>query len=146
MQEAQAALAASQARQLPPPSRTANREARRSPVQVASNRPLPLPAPPPDDVLPDPAVVLVEARQLAGATPPMLARLLGEPSLQRLEGEAQAWLYNGRTCALDVFLYQDASGTSRVVHAAARSTGAGPRVTEAQCLQDLLGRPPLQES
>lgn len=141
MGQAQTALEAARPATSPPPAKAP----RRPRVQVAAIRPIPMP-PSTDAGAARPPLLLLEARQLTGATPVMLSELLGEPALQRTEGDAQAWLYAGRACALDLFLYADASGTRRVVHATARSLGSGPRVTEADCMQDLLGRPPLQES
>ena len=68
-----------------------------------------------------------------------LRRWLGEPSLRRIEGGAEVWLYAGTACALDLVLYPD-SGRLRVAHASARASGTEPR-TEAGCLQDLAARP-----
>ena len=51
---------------------------------------------------------------LKGATPQILNADFGPPMVRRTDGPAQVWLYQTATCNLDVFLYQDASGTPRV--------------------------------
>lgn len=51
---------------------------------------------------------------LKGATPQILDADFGPPLMRRTDGPAQVWLYQTPTCNLDVFLYQDASGTPRV--------------------------------
>ena len=79
-----------------------------------------------------------EADQLLGLGPDLLRRWLGEPSLRRIEGGAEVWLYAGTACALDLVLYPQ-SGRLRVAHASARANGTEPR-TEAGCLQDLAAR------
>jgi hypothetical protein len=79
-----------------------------------------------------------EAAGLLGATAPMLQRAMGQPDLRRRDGEAEAWLYRGQTCMLDVVLYPDpALGRElRVAFAAARATGI-ERVPEHSCLAEI---------
>lgn len=80
-----------------------------------------------------------EARGLLGATAPALVRALGQPDLRRRDGDAEAWLYRGETCMLDVVLYPDPTigREGRVAFAAARATGID-RVPEQTCLSEIL--------
>lgn len=67
--------------------------------------------------------------------------LFGDPGLRRREGAMEVWLYNGRTCRLDVMLYPDqGSGEPRVAFAAARATGLTP-VAETACLRQIVSSP-----
>lgn len=79
-----------------------------------------------------------EARGLIGASPAVLVRALGQPDLRRTEGDAETWLYRGRTCMLDIVLYPDAppGRDRRVAFAAARASGI-ERVPEAACLAEI---------
>lgn len=78
-----------------------------------------------------------DARGLVGATAPTLLRVLGSPDMRRRDGDAEAWLYRGQTCMLDVVLYPDAGAREgRVAFAAARATGID-RVAEGACLQEI---------
>jgi hypothetical protein len=80
-----------------------------------------------------------DTRGLLGATGPALVRALGQPDLRRRDGEAEAWLYRGQTCMLDVVLYPDPAigREGRVAFAAARATGID-RVPEQNCLSEIL--------
>jgi hypothetical protein len=82
---------------------------------------------------------LRDARGLLGATAPALVRALGQPDLRRRDGEAEAWLYRGQTCMLDVVLYPDPAigREGRVAFAAARAAGI-ERVPEQACLSEIL--------
>lgn len=55
-----------------------------------------------------------DEQPLKGATPQTLNSVFGPPLLRHQDGPAQVWLYQSSTCDLDVFLYRDASGISRV--------------------------------
>ncbi|MCU0985963.1 MAG: hypothetical protein MUC89_13640 [Acetobacteraceae bacterium] len=77
------------------------------------------------------------ARDLAGLTDGQLLAVMGEPDLRRNEETAQAWLYRGPTCLLDVFLEADGPNDEpRVVLAAARPVGEASFAEEA-CLRGL---------
>lgn len=102
----------------------------------------PAPAAPGPDAAPPPGTRPTAARDLLGAAPEALRRLLGEPTLRRAEGPAEVWLYAGGACALDVILYRGRDGL-RVAHAAARANGTQPR-TEAVCLSELAATPGLR--
>ena len=54
------------------------------------------------------------AGELVGATPATLSSAFGPPSLRRVDGTAQAWLYHSAVCGLNLILYPDRSGTPRV--------------------------------
>lgn len=78
-----------------------------------------------------------DARGLVGASAPTVLRVLGAPDLRRRDGDADVWLYHGRTCALDVVFYPDTAGRDgRVAFAAARAIGI-ERVAEHACLQEI---------
>jgi hypothetical protein len=74
------------------------------------------------------------AGDLAGLTGGELRAVMGDPDLVRDEGEAQAWLYRGPSCLLDVFL--EGEREPRVVLATARAAGL-ERVPEEVCLRAL---------
>lgn len=74
------------------------------------------------------------AGDLAGLTSGELRTVIGDPDLVRDEGEAQAWLYRGPSCLLDVFL--EGEGEPRVVLATARASGLD-RSPEEACLRAL---------
>ena len=94
-------------------------------------------AEPPRAAAPPPPVSLGE---LAGLPFDRVAALLGEPDLDRAEGEARALLYARDGCALHVFLYPDAAGgTPRVAHAETTPPTAGTPRDQA-CLDLLLAR------
>ena len=79
-----------------------------------------------------------DARGLVGATAPTVVRALGQPDLRRRDGDAEAWLYRGETCMLDVVLYPDPTiREGRVAFAAARAAGL-ERVPEHACLSEIL--------
>jgi hypothetical protein len=61
---------------------------------------------------------------------------LGDPSYRRRDAPAEIWQYYGRSCVLDLFLYDD-GGVQRVLHAELRgqATAAGAR---AACLSELV--------
>ncbi len=71
--------------------------------------------------------------RLIGATPAILKADLGEPSLLRVDGPAEVWLYHSPICRLDVILYRGATGAPvvRLAHAAPRG------VADATCVASL---------
>lgn len=70
---------------------------------------------------------------LVGLSAAELSATIGTPRWMRRESPAQVWQYQGATCVLDVFLYEE-GGVATVVHAEARDESALP-VTLAECLQ-----------
>ncbi|MCC7425273.1 MAG: hypothetical protein IT557_00055 [Alphaproteobacteria bacterium] len=85
-----------------------------------------------------PAGGLSDVRQLLGQPGPVIEGLFGAPESRRSEGEGQAWLYRGRDCFLDVFLFRDRADLApRVIHATARSPGF-TRIPEGACVAGLL--------
>jgi hypothetical protein len=73
---------------------------------------------------------------LIGQTPDRVLATLGQPTRRRPEGDAEIWLYQGPSCALDVVLYRERN-IARVAWAAARASGTERR-TEAGCLRELV--------
>ena len=71
------------------------------------------------------------AQGLVGSTPQVLNADFGQPSLRRVDGSAQVWLYHSPVCGLNVFLYPDSSGIPRV--AAAVPDNGDP----VRCMQSL---------
>jgi len=114
---------------------------------LAPDRPAPAPAalsqPAPPPAIPTiPAVAGVAhpslsgsatAASLVGLSDAELSRLIGPPRWRRAESPAQVWQYQGATCVLDIYLYEEA-GAPRVVYAEACDESALP-VTLAACLQ-----------
>ncbi len=56
----------------------------------------------------------MDAEGLVGSTPQILNAEFGKPTLLRMDGTAQVWLYHAPDCGLNLILYPDASGTPRV--------------------------------
>lgn len=61
---------------------------------------------------------------------------LGSPDLLRREPPAEVWQYQGKTCVLDLFLY-DKDGSKQVVYLEARDLEAAETESRA-CLRTLL--------
>ena len=73
------------------------------------------------------------AAALVGLSAADLTAVIGSPRWRRRESPAEVWQYQGASCVLDVFLYQE-GGAARVVYAEARDESA-LTVTLAACLQ-----------
>lgn len=73
------------------------------------------------------------AASLVGLSAGQLSALIGAPRWSRRESPAQVWQYQGASCVLDVYLYEEAEGP-RVVYAEARSESRLP-VTLSACLE-----------
>jgi len=91
----------------------------------SSGAPLPATA----DLINDPA-------RFKGLTGPDVTSLLGVPSFQRHDGDAEIWQYYGPSsaCVLDLFVYPD-QGQPRVAHAELRSRGGG---NSSSCMAAIL--------
>lgn len=101
-----------------PPAPAAGRASRPVPPAVAE----PVRLPPPK-----------AAQALIAATPAQVVAMLGRPSLRRVDGPAEVWLYSAdRVCRLDLVFYRDGAAL-RV--AAATAHPAARDVAEARCLQ-----------
>ena len=76
--------------------------------------------------LPATADLVADPERFKGLTGSDVTSLLGAPSFQRHDGDADIWQYYGpsSTCVLDLFLYPD-QGLPRVAHAEVRLRGAG---------------------
>ena len=109
------------------PAPSAEKGAARS-EQLAA-KPAPDPAPPPVNDDPD---------QFLGQSGVAVAGLLGAPDLIRRDGSAEVWQYRGtaegRSCALDVFLY----GSDAVAPARTGTEGIAPGGLEVRYV-DLRG-------
>ncbi|NWG46960.1 MAG: hypothetical protein HXY25_10505 [Alphaproteobacteria bacterium] len=75
----------------------------------------------PDAVAPVPTVSLAPAevpaaREVMGMAPARLRTTFGEPTVLRVEGEAQMWQYQTGGCVLFLFLYPGAEGRHEVTH------------------------------
>jgi hypothetical protein len=68
----------------------------------------------------------IDASGLVGATPQVLNAEFGQPSLRRVDGPAQVWLYHSAACGLNLILYPDSSGIPRVAMAAPTADSADP--------------------
>jgi len=72
------------------------------------------------------ALGFAPAQPLIGSTPTTLSAEFGQPSLLRVDGAAQVWLYHSSSCGLNLILYPDASGTPRVAAVSAAGGGTAP--------------------
>jgi len=64
---------------------------------------------------------------------------LGPPVLRRPEGAGEIWLYaHASGCAIDLVLFPDAGGSTRVSHATTRTP---PNLSEAACLRLIADQP-----
>ena len=85
-------------------------------------------AAPPGGPLPSTADLAADPARFKGLTGAEVTGLLGVPSFQRHDGDAEIWQYYGpaSACVLDLFVYPE-QGQPRVAHAELRSraTGAG---------------------
>jgi hypothetical protein len=70
---------------------------------------------------------------LIGLSDKELTSLLGTPAWTRRETPAEVWQYQGTTCVVDVYFYEE-DGTPRVYYAEARDESART-VTLAACLE-----------
>ncbi len=77
----------------------------------------------------------VNIAALSGATPAVINADFGPPTLLRVDGPAQVWLYHSATCGMDLFLYPDAAGTPRV-------TSVVPDGADPQACVESFQRPP----
>jgi hypothetical protein len=68
----------------------------------------------------------MEASGLVGSTPQILNAEFGKPTLRRVDGPAQVWLYHAAGCGLNLILYPDSSGTPRVTMATATADSSVP--------------------
>jgi hypothetical protein len=73
------------------------------------------------------------ASSLVGLSTGELSALIGPPRWSRRESPAQVWQYQGASCVLDIYLYEEADGP-RVVYAEARDESRLP-VTLSACLE-----------
>jgi hypothetical protein len=58
---------------------------------------------------------------LKGMSQAEVTLALGKPDFTRKERTARLWQYNGRRCALDLFLYPQKDGSMRVTHVDVRT-------------------------
>jgi hypothetical protein len=61
---------------------------------------------------------------LIGSTPRVLDAEFGQPTLLRVDGAAQVWLYHSASCGLNLILYPDGRGVPRVALATAADGSA----------------------
>jgi hypothetical protein len=62
----------------------------------------------------DTSEIAAPPQSLIGLTPGLLNATFGQPTLRRVDGTAQVWLYHSASCGLNLFLYPDATGVPRV--------------------------------
>ena len=86
--------------------------------------------------LPSTAELTADPTRFKGLSGPDVTSLLGAPSFQRHDGDAEIWQYYGpaSACVLDLFVYPD-QGQPRVAHAELRSRGPG---NTSGCLAAIL--------
>lgn len=86
--------------------------------------------------MPSTAELAADPARFKGLWGPDVTGLLGAPSFQRHDGEAEIWQYYGpdSACVLDLFVYPD-QGQPRVTYAELRSRGPG---NASGCLAQIL--------
>ena len=86
--------------------------------------------------LPSTAELAADPMRFKGLWGGDITSLLGAPSFQRHDGDAEIWQYYGPSsaCVLDLFVYPD-QGQPRVAHAEMRLRGAG---SSSGCLSAIL--------
>jgi hypothetical protein len=94
--------------------------------------------PPPPATMPTTGELAADPLRFKGLSVVDITGLLGKPSFQRKDGDAEIWQYYGpaSACVLDLFLYPDAA-INRVAHAELRSRNAG-RAAASTCLKQIL--------
>ena len=94
----------------------------------------------PADPMPANADLVADPSRFRGLTAPQVMGLLGAPSFQRREAEAEIWQYYGplSACVLDLFLYPE-QGTQRVAHAELRRRGGAAGACLAQIIDGKRG-------
>lgn len=74
---------------------------------------------------------------LMGMTQAEVTLALGKPDFTRKERTTRLWQYNGRRCALDLFLYLQKDGTLKVTHVDVRTRK--PYSLDGQaCLEEIV--------
>lgn len=74
---------------------------------------------------------------LMGMTQAEVTLALGKPDFTRKERTTRLWQYNGRRCALDLFLYPQKDGTLKVTHVDVRTRK--PYSLDGQaCLEEIV--------
>ncbi len=89
---------------------------------------------------PDLPEVSDDPDQFIGLDGLAVARRLGAPTLVRRDGPAEVWLYRGRDCMVDVFLYADdeAEGAGLVTRYVDLRSPAKSAAEARQCLGEML--------
>jgi hypothetical protein len=83
-----------------------------------------------------PPLPMSSPREMMGKDGAALRSALGKPALLRQESPAQVWQYQGASCVLDFFLYEEDGGKMRVTHIESRGRNGGG-VRPDLCLQDV---------
>ena len=86
---------------------------------------------PPPQLAPPP-----RAETLIGLDVYGLRNEFGSPAFQRSEPGAEVWRYDGKACALFIYLYEDEAVTLRTAFVEARAH-AGGEVSTAPCIADI---------
>jgi hypothetical protein len=109
------------------------------PAAGAPATPAPGAAPPPP-APPSLAELAADPQRFKGMSGGEVSQLLGRPSYQRHEADAEIWQYYGpgSACVLDLFVYPD-QGVARVAHAELRSRAGGGGACLAQILSGTRG-------
>ena len=104
--------------------------------------PAPAPAAAPSPrATPAPPRTRTRLAELAGLHVDLVADRLGKPTLVQSEAPGQVWLYRHATCALHVFLYEEAGGY-KVRHVETRATNGKPPLDAEACYQAVAGDVP----
>lgn len=95
-----------------------------------------------DGATPSRSALIADVNALKGASSEQVSRLLGEPSRRRRDPPAVIWQYiAGKSCVLDVFMYEEESGSEKWLRTAYAQVRAGRKENAAPlCVQTLLDR------
>ena len=89
---------------------------------------------------PSRSAVITDPNALKGTSSEQVSSLLGEPTRQRRDPPAVIWQYiAGKSCVLDVFMYEEEAGSSKWLRTDYAQVRAGrDNLAAQQCVQTLL--------
>ena len=79
-----------------------------------------------------------DTTDLVGRSADQIQALLGTPDIARREEPAAFWQYGGKTCVLNLFLYDRQDGGQAVDHVELRSRDPSRLEPAETCLKDIL--------
>ncbi len=90
---------------------------------------------------PSRSAVVADPNALKGTSADQVRSLLGEPTRQRRDPPAEIWQYiAGKSCVLDVFLYEEGTSTKWLRTAYAQVRADKKAGSQQACLETLFSR------